>query len=128
VSFLVKDKRVELRLSEESYNIIKENDGRFSEIFELGYDIWIEKIPSLLQQKIDTLQQKLKNCTEKTVHCTEITVQRNKDFEELKKIYLEQNRSIDNPKSWDLSWIKSRCQTKKINYERFLMYLIKEGK
>ena len=127
----MKGKRVELRTTEEIAENVKKFGGNFNEIFELGYEKWLENIPSLLASRRDYYQKLYVTCTDKLHDCTAFAVQNNDVFNDLYKIYREQNRSIEKPSSHDKSWLKARLEKTKANngarytVEQFLDYCLK---
>jgi len=109
----VKCKRVELRTTEEIADNVKKFGGNFNEIFEIGYEKWIENIPSLLVSRRDYYQKLYGELTYKLHDCTVFSVQTNSVFNELYKIYQEQGRNIEKPSAQDRNWIKARLEKTK---------------
>jgi hypothetical protein len=103
---------------------IKTFDGRMSEIFEIGYEKWLENIPLLLQQRKDYYQKLYVQCTYNLHNCTVFTVQQNKELDNLYHMYTKQERSLDNPSSQDRNWVKAQVSKLKnhLSVEQFFEY------
>ena len=115
--------QVIIRVSVEDKKLIKGLGGKYADIWRLGFEKWIEEIPSELQKKSEYYQKMLLQCNDKLAKCNDIVITKNHGLETLRQEYVNSNRSIDDPTHQDMSWIESRTRNMTgVSAERFLEY------
>ena len=120
---MTKSKQIVIRISNEQHHFIKEMDGSFSQIWQVGFDIWSHDFPEFLQKKAKEYEKSYKQCIYKMQKCINNVYTKNKKLDELIKQYIDSGRSLDNPTSLDKSWVKGRvAKLSGINVDRFFMY------
>lgn len=105
---MVKTKQIIIRISNEQYNFIKEMDGSFSQIWQLGFDNWSIDFPEFLKDKAKEYEKKYSECIYKMQKCISDVYTKNKDLNDLLKEYIEAGRSINDPTQMDKNWLKAR--------------------
>lgn len=107
---MAKDEIVQIKISKKDKEKIKKFGGSPTTIFWLGFDKWLENIPSELQKKRDFHQKMYLQCNDKLAKCNDDVITKNDDFTKLCHEYLCQGRSAENPTKMDLSWIEVRTK------------------
>lgn len=114
--------QVVIRVSVEDKKIIKEFGGKYSDIWHLGFEKWIENIPSEMRKKAEYYQKMLLQCNDKLTKCNDIVTTKKSVLDTVCQKYIEIGRSIENPDKRDLSWIKGNIDSNKlsVSVDKFL--------
>jgi len=116
-----KDEIVQIKISKEDKEKIKKFGGSPTTIFWLGFNKWLENIPSELRKKRDFHHNLYLQCNDKLAKCNDAVITKNDDLTKLCHEYLGQGRSTENPTKLDLSWIEVRTKEMSgVSIDRFL--------
>lgn len=120
---MVKSKQVLIRISIEQHKFIKEMDGSFSQIWQIGFEKWANEFPEYLQSKAKEYDKLYKQCIFKMQNCVNDRYLKYNDLNKLLKEYLEKGRSLDAPSIQDINWVKARVtKLKGVNTKKFYDY------
>jgi hypothetical protein len=120
---MAKTRQIIIRISDEQYKFIKEMDGSFSQIWEIGFDDWSRDFPEFLKEKAKEYDKMYKQCIYKMQKCINNVYTKNRDLEQLLKEYVETGRSLDNPSTLDKNWLSARLtKIKGVSMKRFFEY------
>ena len=112
--YLVKDKQINIRIPKSDIDLIKKYGGSYSEIWELGFNEYVKRIPEIVQTEMNRLHRLYIQYSEEAE-----AIKSQKDTESQKLIQLVEQyitpnelftRSIDNPNITDKAWVKSRVK------------------
>jgi hypothetical protein len=114
--------QVVIRVSVEDKKLIKEFGGKYSDIWRLGFEKWIEELPSEMQKKAEYYQNMLLQCNDKIAKCNDIVTTRKSVLDIICEEYISRGRSIDDPSDLDINWIEARFSKHKltVSLEKFL--------
>ncbi len=98
-----KNNQVIIRISIKDKQLIKDLGANFADIWRLGFEKWIEKIPSELQKKREYYENML-------LQCNNNVITKNDDLTKFCHEYLCQGRSAENPTKLDLNWIEIKTK------------------
>ena len=120
---MTRTKQIIVRISNEQHKFIKEMDGSFSQIWQIGFDTWSHDFPEFLQKKAKEYEKLYKQCIYKMQECINNVYTKNKELDEIIKQYLESGRSLDKPTAMDKSWVKARItKLDGVSITRFFEY------
>jgi len=107
--------QVTVRVSVEDKKMIKKFGGNYAEIWRLGFDKWLENIPSEMQKKVDYYQKLLLHCNNNMQECNNIVITKNNGLDQICKEYIKTERPINNPDGMDLSWIQAKIKKQNLH-------------
>ena len=120
---MVKDKTINIRITSKEHANVKKYGGVFTKIWNMGYDVWIRKIPELLIERSEEYRLSYTQCKDDLKKSRDNVNTIDSELDILCKTYINNGRSIDAPTAWDNSWINSRIKkldgiSKKVFLER----------
>jgi hypothetical protein len=116
---------INIRISVEQHKFVKEMDGSFTKIWQLGFDEWSRNFPEFLQKKAKEYQNMYMQCIDKMQKCIGDVYTKNRELNDLIKQYAESGRSLEHPTPLDKNWVKARVtKLNGISTEKFFDYAI----
>jgi hypothetical protein len=110
-------------MDNKQHRFVKEMDGSFSQIWQLGFDEWSRKFPDFLQKKAKEYEKLYNQCIYKMQECINNVYTKNKELDVIVKQYVESGRSIEEPTKLDKNWVKARVvKVEGINVDKFFRY------
>lgn len=103
-----KDRYVQIRISKKDKDLIKDFGGNYTEIWKLGYEVFIEKIPSEVQKKADYYQKLSLHCNDILTKCNDVVMTRKSVLDQISEEYLKTGRSLGDPTLEDMNWLTGR--------------------
>jgi hypothetical protein len=114
---------INIRISVEQHKFVKEMDGSFTKIWQLGFEQWSHNFPEFLQKKAKEYEKLYEQCIDKMQKCIADVYTKNRELDSLIKQYVESGRSIEHPTALDKNWVKAKTtKIDGINAEKFFTY------
>jgi hypothetical protein len=113
-----KTENVHIRVSLQQKEMIKKYGKSFSEIFQLGYQTFLEKLPSECEKLAEHYHNLYTQCVNNVNTLSTQKSEETKKLDENCRLYMDNPdfvRDINNPTAQDKSWIKQRIKTQNLN-------------
>jgi len=101
-------RQINVRVSVEDDNLVRELDGSWTEILRIGFEKWASEYPDFLMKKTQEYKELYSKCIANQEKLYTNAIQVSSGLDDIYKVYVSTGRDIDNPTSQDRSWVKAR--------------------
>ncbi len=105
---IAKEKSINIRVSKKEHDNVKKYGSKFSEIWKIGYEIWIRKLPNLLHEQSEKYRKLYEQCVDNFEKCRDNAHTIESELDSLCELYINTGRSVEKPLQQDKNWIKAR--------------------